>query len=242
MNKEEYLKSKFREIEINLDDRQVKQFLQYYEMLIEKNKVMNLTAITEYEEVVLKHFIDSVAIPKQYLTEGVKLIDIGTGAGFPGIPIKIVYPNCNITLLDSLNKRIKFLDEVIDKLQLINIATIHGRAEDYAHKEEHRENYDLCVSRAVAKLSSLSEYCLPFVKKRGFFIAYKAGDIKEELDASKKAITVLGGLLDRVIEFDLSGSIKRSFVIIRKQNQTNQKYPRSAGKPTKEPIESYDTR
>lgn len=225
-------------LNITLSDIQVKQFLTYYEMLIERNKVMNLTAITEYEEVVNKHFIDSLSIVKVYQNkENIKVIDMGTGAGFPGIPLKIAFPNWNITLLDSLNKRVLFLNDVIKQLQLFDITTIHGRAEDFGKDPNYRENYDLCVSRAVAKLSTLSEYCLPYVKLNGYFIPYKAGNIDSEVNESKKAIKTLGGTLDKLEKFQLPNTdMERSLVVIKKMNHTPKEYPRSAGKPSKEPI------
>ena len=184
---------KLNELGVELTDNMKRQFDIYYEMLTEWNKVMNLTGITEYEEVNEKHFIDSLSIVKVIdMSKIDKIIDIGTGAGFPGMPLKIAFPHLKVTLLDSLNKRIKFLDAVIDELKLEEIKTIHGRAEDYARKEQYRENYDLCVSRAVSNLSTLSEYCLPYVKKEGVFISYKSGDIEEELLKSKKAIQSRG--------------------------------------------------
>ncbi len=229
---ETYLKN----IGIELTDRQLSQFEQFYKLLIEKNKVMNLTGITDYDEVVEKHFIDSLAIFSFEKLHG-KVIDIGTGAGFPGIPLKIAFPELELVLLDSLNKRIKFLDEVIDLLDLQKIRTIHGRAEDFAHKMEYRETYDYCVSRAVANLSTLSEYCLPFVTKGGKFISYKSGEIDEELNKSKLAIGVLGGELRTVKRFDLPSSYgSRSFISIEKIKTTNKNYPRKAGLPTKDPI------
>lgn len=227
----EYLKN----IGINLSKEQIEQFDKFYELLIEKNKVMNLTGITEYEEVLEKHFLDSIAIYKNYKING-KIIDIGTGAGFPGIPLKIVFPEMEFVLLDSLNKRIKFLNEVIDELGLKKISTIHGRAEDFAVKVEYREEFDYCVSRAVANLSSLSEYCLPFVKVGGSFISYKSGEIDVELKESEKAVNTLGGKIIEVDKFDLPSSGSRSFVKIDKINKTSKKYPRKAGLPTKEPI------
>ena len=182
---------------IILSDEMKRQFSKYYEMLVEWNKVMNLTGITEYEEVYEKHFLDSICIVKAFSEKNIflsdttkKVIDIGTGAGFPGIPLKIVFPDMDITLLDSLNKRINFLNAVIEELGLSGIDTIHGRAEDYAKNQQHREKYDLCVSRAVANLSTLSEYCVPFLKRGGYFISYKSGEVDEELKGMQKKGTV----------------------------------------------------
>lgn len=230
--------SKLQELNIQLDDRQMEQFNTYYELLVEWNKVMNLTGITEKEEVNEKHFIDSLSVVKAIDVNSVhSVIDIGTGAGFPGIPLKIAFPHLKIVLLDSLNKRINFLNTVIDTLGLKNIYTIHGRAEDYAKQSEYREQFDVCVSRAVANLSTLSEYCIPYVKTGGMFIPYKSGEIDEELLNAKKAIHILGGKLEDVVKFQLPNSeINRSFVIISKKMNTSKKYPRKAGLPTKEPL------
>jgi 16S rRNA (guanine(527)-N(7))-methyltransferase GidB len=225
------------EFGIQLTDVQKQQFIDYYELLIEKNKVMNLTAITEFQEVVTKHFIDSISLVKVCDLKNQKLLDLGTGAGFPGIPLKIVFPDLDIVLLDSLNKRILFLNEVIQKLNLKNIIAIHGRAEDIGKDKKYREQFDLCVSRAVAKLSSLSEYCVPFVKKEGFFIPYKSGKVEEELIESAKAIKTLGTKLEDVKAFKLPGTdIERTLVVLKKCLNTPSKYPRSAGKPSKEPL------
>lgn len=234
----EQLKKKSEMLDIVLSEEQLQQFLSYYEMLIEKNKVMNLTAITEKEEVIDKHFIDSISLNKAMdVTKPLKILDLGTGAGFPGIPLKIAYPNLEITLLDSLNKRIKFLDEVIEVLGLEGIVTIHGRAEDYAKQVSYREQFDICVSRAVANLATLSEYCLPYVKEGGCFISYKSGSVEEELEQSKKAIFELGGKVKEVIAFTLPETdIERTFVVIEKVRKTPKKYPRKAGLPSKEPI------
>lgn len=242
MDKGNYLRTEIEKIGIHLEDKQVQQFLVYYELLTEWNKVMNLTAITDFKEVVQKHFVDSLSLIKavdgSFLQKkGISMIDIGTGAGFPGIPLKIVFPNLKVTLLDSLNKRIKFLNEVTGKLELRNITAIHGRAEDFAKQKEYREQFDLSVSRAVANLATLSEYSLSYVKKGGFFFSYKAEDIEEEIESSKNAIKILGGRIDEVIKFNLPDSdVKRAIVKIEKNNFTNKKYPRKAGIPSKEPL------
>jgi len=232
------LTEKVKELSIVLNDKQIQQFEQYYNILVEWNKVMNLTAITEYEEVVEKHFLDSLTIVYAINMEKIEtLIDVGTGAGFPGIPLKIAFPHLKVTLLDSLNKRIKFLNEVIDLLELDDIKAIHGRAEDYAKQAEYREQYDICVSRAVANLATLSEYCLPYVKMDGLFVPYKSGEIDEELKSSEKAVSILGGKVEEVVKFQLPGTdIGRSFVKIHKIKETKKKYPRKAGMPTKEPL------
>ena len=229
---------KLKELNITLSETQQEQFYHFYELLVEWNKVMNLTGITEYEEVNEKHFIDSLSIVKVLDMNKVStVIDVGTGAGFPGIPLKIVFPHLKVTLLDSLNKRIKYLDTVINELGLKDIHTIHGRAEEYARKEEYREKYDLAVSRAVANLSTLSEYCVPYVKVGGMFVPYKSGEIDEEVKAAQTAIKVLGGKQTEVVKFTLPGSdINRSFVKIQKIKSTGKKFPRKAGLPTKEPI------
>ena len=229
---------KLSELGITLNEVQKRQFLQFYELLVEWNKVMNLTGITEYEEVNEKHFVDSLSIVKAIDMDSVEtVIDIGTGAGFPGIPLKIAFPNLKVVLLDSLNKRIQFLNTVIDTLQLTDIQTIHGRAEDFAKQQAYRERFDLCVSRAVANLATLSEYCLPYVRVDGMFIPYKSGEITEELQQSQNAIHILGGKVTDVVKFRLPGTeIGRSFVKIKKVQNTAKKYPRKAGLPSKEPI------
>lgn len=227
-----------KELELELNETQLQQFERYYELLVEWNKVMNLTAITEYEEVYEKHFLDSLAIVKvEDINKVESIIDIGTGAGFPGIPLKIAFPHLKVVLLDSLNKRINFLNTVIDELGLENVETLHGRAEDYAKKAEYREQADLCVSRAVANLSTLSEYCLPYVKTGGKFIPYKSGEITTETDEAKKAVGILGGNVKKILKFRLPDSdITRSFVVIEKQKATPKKYPRKAGLPSREPL------
>lgn len=230
------------QLSITLSGEQKQQFLTYYEYLVEKNKVMNLTAITEYEEVITKHFLDSLAVVKTSCFKpeklaGKRLIDIGTGAGFPGIPLKIAFPKLEILLLDSLNKRINFLNEVTEMLGLTKINTVHGRAEDYAKQKGYRESFDFCVSRAVANLSTLSEYCIPFVKQGGCFISYKSGSVDQELIQAEKAVKILGGQREEVVRFSLADTdMDRSFVVIHKAKPTPKKYPRKAGLPSKEPL------
>lgn len=223
---------------ITLKDRQVEQFLQYYEMLVEWNQVMNLTAITEYRDVMKKHFIDSLSLVKACdLQKNLSLIDVGTGAGFPGLALKIAFPDLKVTLLDSLNKRILFLNDVIDKLELKDVETVHGRAEDYAKPGKMREMFDICVSRAVANLSTLSEYCLPLVRIGGVFVSYKSEKISQELTDAKNAIKIMGGDVMDQIEFMLPDSdFYRSLVVIGKYQNTPVKYPRKAGLPAREPL------
>ena len=224
------------EISIDLTEKQLEQFRIYYDMLVEKNKVMNLTGITEWEEVLEKHFLDSISLIRAVdLKQTLTLMDMGTGAGFPGIPLKIAFPNLKVTLADSLNKRVLFLQEVIDALKLEDIEAIHGRAEDLARDIKYREKYDLSVSRAVANLSTLSEYCLPFVKIGGQFISYKSGEIEEEVSTSKSAVFLLGGKIKDTVKFEL-GESGRSFIIIDKVNGTPKTYPRKAGTPSKKPL------
>lgn len=223
-------------IGIELTDSQLNAFETYYDMLIDRNKVMNLTAITEFDEVMDKHFLDSVYLFRSIKLEAdYKLIDIGTGAGFPGIPLKIVFPELKITLLDSLNKRVGFINDVIEELNLNNIEAIHGRAEDIARNKAYRASYDIAVSRAVANLSTLSEYCLPFVKIGGKFVSYKSGDCADEVDNAKAAIHLLGGKINKIDEFSYSNN-SRSFIVIDKVMNTSNKYPRKAGLPSKKPL------
>jgi len=226
------------EMGIFLTEKKLEQFLIYYEMLVEWNEVMNLTAITEFQDVMKKHFVDSISLIKAYdVTRESSVIDIGTGAGFPGLALKIAFPQLKVTLLDSLNKRILFLNAVIEKLNLSDVETIHGRAEDFAKPGKLREQYDLCVSRAVANLSTLSEYCLPFVKKEGMFISYKSEKISEEILMAENAISLLGGKVKEQIEFTLPNSdIYRNLFVIQKIKDTPKKFPRKAGLPAKEPL------
>lgn len=260
---------------ITLSGKQDEQFLKFYELLVEWNSFMNLTAITEFDEVMKKHFLDSLSyiqyVKNYYSTTDNKIakvnknmdkvsgdkstgtckefdcsylsklkftmIDVGTGAGFPGIPLAILFPEAKFTLMDSLNKRIKFLNEVILQLGLTNVETVHSRAEDLARNPKYRECFDYAVSRAVANLSTLSEYCLPFVKVEGKFISYKSERLSEELHIAEKAITILGGNVKDQIDFQLpSSDIYRNLLVIQKTKSTSKKYPRKAGLPSKEPL------
>lgn len=225
-----------KKLNIDLTEEQTEQFLDYYEFLIETNKVMNLTAITGFDEVIEKHFLDSLSLCRVFdLNRQIRVIDMGTGAGFPGIPLKIAFPQIDLLLVDSLNKRIKFLREAAERLALENVEALHARAEEIAKDKQYREQFDLCVSRAVANLSTLSEYCIPFVKEGGMFISYKSGDIEAEVSAAEKAVAVLGGNINQVYRFEL-GEQKRSFVMIEKQKRTPKAYPRKAGIPTRDPL------
>lgn len=227
-----------KELGITLDEIQKKQFTDFYEYLVEKNKVMNLTGITEFQEVLIKHFLDSLACVKAVDMSRIKrIMDIGTGAGFPGVPLKIAFPHLEACLLDSLKKRVNFLEETFQLLKLENITAIHGRAEEYAKNKQYRETYDLCVSRAVSNLATLSEYCLPYVKTGGYFISYKSGTVQEEVEQAQKAVKILGGKIQDVVYFQLPDSeIQRSLVIIEKIRATPGRYPRKAGTPLKEPL------
>lgn len=239
---------------IELSEKQLHQFEEYFLLLTSWNEKMNLTAITEKEEVYLKHFLDSLSFVKIFeesengiedcsridKNKSFTLMDVGTGAGFPGIPLKIIFPNAEITLMDSLNKRVTFLNEVITQLGLNEtgkIEALHSRAEDLAQNLQYREKYDYTVSRAVANLSTLSEYCLPFVKVGGAFVSYKSEKATEELDMAGKAIILLGGNLKKEVSFVLPGSdLKRTLLVIEKKNHTSKKYPRKAGMPSKNPL------
>ena len=227
-----------KNINIELSENQLNAFQKYYEMLVEKNKVMNLTAITDYQEVLTKHFLDSLTLVKVIdISKIDSVIDVGTGGGFPGVPLKIAFPHLKITLLDSLNKRVNWLNELIKELELKDILAIHGRAEEYGQNPKYREQYDLCVSRAVANLSTLTEYCVPFVKRDGYFVSYKAATANEELKEAARAIEVLGGKLDNVCSFNLENTdMERNLIKIKKIENTSKKYPRKAGLPSKEPI------
>lgn len=229
-------KENIKELNIELSQKQLDQFYSYMEILVEWNKVMNLTNIIEPIEIIQKHFVDSLTVLKE-IGNTDKVIDVGTGAGFPGIPIKIALPEAKIVLLDSLNKRIKFLDEVIEKLQLRNIETIHGRAEEFAKNKLHREKYDIAVARAVAPLNILSEYLLPFVNIGGYAICMKGSKGKEEVKDAEKSIEILGGKVLNIEEFCLPKTeMERTIVKIEKVKNTDKKYPRKAGTPSKEPL------
>lgn len=222
-----------------LSEKQEQQFYSYFELLVETNKSVNLTAITEFDEVGEKHFLDSIApIAFIDLKKYKSLIDIGTGAGFPGLPLKILFPHLDVVLADSLNKRINFLNSVIEELELTGVCAVHRRAEELARDHEYREGFDICVSRAVSRLSSLSELCIPLVKTGGIFLPYKSGEISEELEKSAKAITLFGGKLKDVVEIIIGNSeLHRSFPIIEKVKATPDIYPRKNGVPQKKPIE-----
>lgn len=228
--------SKLNEINTQLPESKIRDFFTYMEELLEWNKKINLTAILERDEVVDKHFVDSLTVSK-YIEENKKIIDVGTGAGFPGIPLKIAREDLKIDLLDSLNKRINFLNEMIEKLKLKNITAIHSRAEDESNKKEKREQYDIAVSRAVANLPVLLEYLLPFVKVGGKCICMKGANIEEEINNSKKALKELGGEIEKIEQFKLPGTdATRNIIIVKKINTTPKKYPRKAGTATKMPI------
>lgn len=239
MDIENFLLDSCKQLEIYLNKKQILQFMQYKDILLEWNKKMNLTAITEEKEIVIKHFADSISIIKAICQESdFSVIDVGSGAGFPGIPLKIISKEtCRFTLLDSLNKRIHFLNETVDLLGLKNVNCVHGRAEDIGQDENYREKFDYCVSRAVANLAVLSEYCLPFVKTGGYFIASKGPQIEQELKEAQEAILFLGGKIENVIKVNISNStIVHNLIVISKIKNTPSKYPRKAGKVNKNPI------
>lgn len=240
-----YLEQCSKNIGIDLDKRQLCRFLEYYQLLIEYNEKINLTAITKWEDVVIKHFVDSMSLVKVYgsldklkeSTKDKKLADIGTGAGFPGIALKILLPDLNITLIDSLEKRIRFLNVVCDKLELKGINAVHGRVEDLAHDKDFRENFDFAAARAVAALPVLSEYCIPFIKKDGFFFAYKSEKAEEEISLSNNALKILNSKIENFCEFDIPNTdFHRTIIVIRKEEKTPDKYPRKSGTPSKKPL------
>lgn len=234
---EQFLIDYAKKLHINLNDTKCKQLIEYYNLLIEWNKKINLTSITDYKEVVIKHFIDSLSLVNSIDLNGeFSLVDVGTGAGFPGIPLKIVFPMLDVVLVDSLDKRVKFLNFVIKSLDLQNIKAVHSRAEEFGHSK-YREKFDICVTRAVANMSVISEYCLPLVSIGGYFIAYKSANIKEEIFDSEIAIEELGGAIEDVDIFTLPDTdIERSLIRIYKDFETPKKYPRRNGIPLKKPI------
>lgn len=254
MEEKQFLTEAFRKAGLELSERKVKQFLCYYERLVEKNKVMNLTAITEYEDVVLKHFLDSGMLwatgvikktDEEWFGEfneeikrpGVSLIDVGTGAGFPGVPLKVLREDLSLTLLDTLNKRLEFLKETLAAMDIHDVTLRHDRAEDAAKDPALREKFDIATSRAVSGLPVLSEYCLPFVKTGGLMIAYKSGDVDNELLEAENAIRILGGQIEKVLKYIVPGTdLRRSLVFVRKVSETPLKYPRKAGKVEKSPL------
>ena len=222
---------------IRISDKQMDLFERYYKLLVSWNEKINLTAVTEKDDVFIKHFADSIALIRYADLSGKRILDIGTGAGFPGVPISIMCPGCSIVLADSLNKRIRFLDELVEDLELDDIITVHGRAEDLAFDKRFREGFDFVVSRAVANMSVLSEYCLPFVKPGGVFVSYKGASVDEELSDAKNAISVLGGTVDRVEKYSIPFTeYDRSLCFINKVACTDNKYPRKAGTPSKDPL------
>ncbi|MCR4695566.1 MAG: 16S rRNA (guanine(527)-N(7))-methyltransferase RsmG [Pseudobutyrivibrio sp.] len=222
---------------LDIDDDKINKLDIFYDMLIEKNKVMNLTAITDFDEVLVKHFVDSLSIC-QVMPDSINTIcDLGTGAGFPGIVLAIFYPEISFTLIDSLNKRINFLSEVVQAIGLNNIELIHARAEEIGRNKDYRESFDLVVSRAVANISTLSEYCTPLVKVNGYFISYKSVNVKEEITAAGKTFDKLAVSIKDTFEFVLPDTdMSRSFIIIKKIKNTPKAYPRKAGTPSKEPL------
>lgn len=238
MKQNDPLRDSLDKLKIQYNDEQIEQFRSYYELLTEWNKKVNLTAINGYEDVVRKHFIDSILICSLLdLNKDIRIIDVGTGAGFPGIPIKILNPDCRIVLLDSLNKRVRFLETVVDELGLDNVECIHGRAEDVSREKKYRASFDLSVSRAVANLSTLCEYCIPFLKKGGMFVSYKSDKADDEINGSENAVRTLGSEITSVKEITLPETdIVRKFVMITNKKQVSNIYPRKAGIPAKDPL------
>lgn len=229
------------ELMLDITDEQLKQLHTYYERMVEVNQVMNLTAITEYNEVCVKHWLDSLSLTKAILpgelNKSLHVVDVGTGAGFPGVPLKIFFPQWKITLLDSLGKRIRFLEDLTNELGLTDVTCVHGRAEELGRQPEFREQYDLCVSRAVTRMASLTELCLPLVRVGGAMVAYKSADSDAEVDEAVKAIKTIGGTIENREKFTVPCSdYGRSLVVVRKTSATDRKYPRGGGKPMKAPV------
>ncbi|MFV0518108.1 MAG: 16S rRNA (guanine(527)-N(7))-methyltransferase RsmG [Aminipila sp.] len=228
----------FKELEISYDHKMIEQFEKYMELILQWNEKVNLTAITDREEFIKKHYIDSILCYHfNEVNKAVKIIDVGTGGGFPGIPLAIIFPEKKFVLMDSLKKRLNIIDDLTEKLGISNVTTLHGRAEDLGKSKEHREQYDLCISRAVANLATLSEYCLPFIKRGGNFLAYKGIKAEEEIKEANKAIFLLGGKIDREEKVSLPGyDLEHTIIVIDKVQNTSIKYPRKAGTPAKEPL------
>lgn len=232
------LERAFIDLKIRYDQKTLQKFETYMQLVLDWNQKVNLTSITNEREFVIKHFVDSILCAElPALAKAKTIIDIGTGAGFPGIPLALIYPDIKFVLMDSVNKKLIIVKEILTKLGLKNVTLIHGRAEDLGHQKQHREHYDICVSRAVARLQVLSEYCLPFVKKEGYFIAYKGREIKQELADSLKAINILGGEIDEISLFNMNDlEMAHQIIYIKKVADTPEKYPRKAGTPQKEPL------
>lgn len=233
-----FLENGFRELNIRINKKSIDELLLFRDMLLEWNKKINLTSITDNQEIFIKHFFDSATcMATGYIKDGFEVVDIGTGAGFPGLVLKIINNEINITLLDSLKKRTNYLENLVINLGLKNVEIIHGRAEEYGNKVEYREKYDIALSRAVASINVLLEYCLPYIKNGGYFLCQKGPKFKDELKEAEKALKTLGGKINEVKEFILPGSdIKRNIIVIEKIYKTPAKYPRKAGKPTSNPI------
>ena len=234
--KKQNLKEELKALALPSDDDTLRRFELYMNGVLEWNEKINLTAITEEDDFVEKHYIDSLKLAKLGLLKpGNRVMDLGTGGGFPGVPLAIVYPQTDFILADSLNKRLKVIDELCEEIGISNVSTVHGRAEDLGHNQEYRETFDCCVSRAVANLSTLCEYCLPMVKPGGYFVAYKTGTAEEEIKNAEKAIKILGGGKAEIISSDHE-NIDHCFVKIKKLQNTARQYPRKAGTPSKQPL------
>lgn len=230
--------SYYKNFDLNITEKQATQLQKFYELTVEWNEKINLTAITDEEDFLVKHYLDSSLVARHLDMNGIKsIVDVGTGGGFPGIPLKILFPHLKVVLLDSLNKRISYLKLVCEILELDQVECLHGRAEDMGQNIHYREKFDCCVSRAVSDLSVLSEYCIPFIRVGGQFIAYKSVDSEDEINNAQNAITILGGKVDHIVKDAIPNTlIERKLVFITKIRQTNKKYPRKSGTPAKSPL------